>query len=225
MRLTAFASVFAIVLAAVSVTTLAGCGSKPPLPPPGTRGGALFQMWMEGGGEPHQALAEEVRPNSIRFDDLDLRKVVIRIAIDAKNGGGVLCIRSPQAFWHQRGNNGEGGRLELVGPVHLAGIQGGGPLLGRADSARLDRVSQTLVFENLEYVHLGTITFATHAISQRTDFRDDRSRSGTSQDRARWIRLRGPSSRSSDPPPAMTAALAALPTGVILPDLRITAQP
>ncbi len=214
-----------IAICLVLALMLTSCGSKPPLPPPGTRGGALFQMWMEGGGEPHQALAEEVRPHSIRFDDLELRWVLIRIAIDARNGGGVLCIRSPQAFWRQRGSHGEGGRLELLGPVHLAGIQGGGPLMGRADSARLDRVSQTLVFENLEYIHLGTIAFATHAISQRADFRDDRARAGTSQDRTRWIRLRGPSSRSSDPPPAMTAALAALPTGVILPDLRIAAQP
>jgi hypothetical protein len=96
--------------------------------------------------------------------------------------------------------------------VRFSGLHEGRPLLGRASNARLDRASRLLVLEDLDYVHLGCVTSA----------RTARFRSGTE----RGLSTAGPASRLSEPPPAVAAALAALPALVVVPELRLpTAAP
>jgi hypothetical protein len=200
----------ALARTALVCVVLAGCVAKPPLPPPGARGGAVFHLWDTAGGEPVGILASAVlhrggfdRSNSGR---LELSDLTIRLPFGKGNDGGILLVRSPSAEIDLANRDAE--QVTLRTPVQFCGIWMDSPMTGRADSAVIDRAARTLTLRGVELVHQGAVTITDRATI--TDLGQDAER-----------RMTTGSIEKLSAPPAVAGALAALPTPLLVPPLRL----
>lgn len=189
---------------------LAGCVAKPPLPPPGARGGAVFHLWDADGGEPVGILASAVLHRG-GFDQtnagrLELSDLTIRLPFGRGIDGGILLVRSPSAEIDLANRDAE--QVTLRTPVQICGVWQGSPMTGRADSAQIDRAARTLTMLGVELVHQGAVTITDRAtITDPGQGRERRMTTGSIQ--------------KLPAPPAVAGALAALPTPLIVPPLRL----
>lgn len=175
-----------------SVLLLAGCGAgAPTLPPPGAAGTVVINVWEPDGSPPTVLVAERIRQEGTRFERLALERVRARVVLPDLD----CALSSPSGAWST-----SQGQLTLDGPVRLAGMWQGSPLLGSASSASLAREGQTVVLERLELWHRGQRLTAPLA-----ELRRDRT----------LIAPRGMD--SSALPPELAAVLAALPDPLVLP--------
>ena len=199
-----------LLIAAVLVA-LAGCGSEPPLPPPGAQGPILVRQWDERGERQVVVKARSVRPTggdlTKALDAMSLQSVLMC----APFADGVVYGVTPSARFAQGGER----VFELPEPgapaaasVAIAGIFKGSPITGRAARAWLRRADQALILEQVELVEMakgGLLTTSPQIVlRQGEQLALPGERGRTTHDRA---------------PAAVIAALAALPRPLVLPEL------
>jgi hypothetical protein len=193
--------VLTVVLGIVS-----GCGEKESLPPPGSEGLVVVHWWDEQGGLPAYLQAERVMQKGSKFEELEFITVLMRLP----GRGGVVYVSAPRAHYQRDAKE------EVVlsalkdqpvdGPVRFLGTFDGDVFIGRADRAVFEETTRRMRLENVEMVYQG--------LRERTTY--------VEIGEEREIPY-GKLERMSNAP-ALTAALGALPSPLVLPPVRIAGE-
>lgn len=183
---------------------LGACSGPAQLPPPGAEGPIVIHLW-KGGDEPMEVVGGEITPLRADMRQARLAPVLLR----APHRGGVLCLAAPAATYALEGGR---DRLGIVAgpehgprPVELSGLMRGAAIVGRARDARLEGRNRTVELVDLLLVRDGVLTRA-----ERASMDGERIEA----DPVAGQPLTAPA------PPAVTAALAALPSPLALPRYR-----
>jgi hypothetical protein len=185
---------------------VSGCGNKDTLPPPGAQGLVVVHWWDEQGGLPAYMQAEQVKQQGSIFEELEFITVLMRLP----GQGGVVYVSAPCA--HYQRNAAEEVVLSALkdqpidGPVRFLGTHDGDVFIGRADRAVFEESTHRMRLDQVEIIFQGLRErTAFVAISEQRDI------------------PYGKLERMNDAP-ALTAALGALPSPLLLPPIRIAGE-
>ena len=190
---------------AVVATALAlgGCGAPDDLPAPGADGLVVMHWWDEKKTTPPAYMqAERLVQSDAEFKKLEFTSVMMRLPGEH----GVVYVLAPQATY-ERGaaNEIQLGSLKdrpVDGPVRFFGTWNGDLFMGRAAQAVFEEATHRMRLDHVEIFTGGLRQgFASVAIMQ-----DQGPRSGAIN-------------HLSDAP-ALTAAMAALPSPLVFPPMR-----
>ena len=190
----------AVVLTALA---LGGCGAPDDLPAPGADGLVVMHWWDEKKTTPPAYMqAERLVQSDAEFKKLEFTSVMMRLPGEH----GVVYVLAPQATY-ERGaaNEIQLGPLKdhpVDGPVRFFGTWNGDLFMGRAAQA---------VFEEATHrMRLDQVEMSANGLRQRIDW------VAIAQDQAVPF---GVVKRLSNAP-ALTAAMAALPSPLVFPPMR-----
>jgi hypothetical protein len=192
------------ILASLGVAlALGGCGAPDDLPAPGADGLVVVHWWDEKkAGPPAYLQAESVAQADMEFGKLDFSGVMMRLPGD----DGVVYVFAPRAVYDRGAADeiilGADPQRPVDGPVRFIGVWNGDLFMGRAARA---------VFEEAKHrMRLDQVEIAAKGLRQRTAW------AAITQNQSVPF---GELVRLPDAP-ALTAALAALPSPLVLPPMR-----
>jgi hypothetical protein len=192
------------ILASLGVAlVLGGCGAPDDLPAPGADGLVVVHWWDEKkAGPPAYLQAESVAQADMEFGKLDFSGVMMRLPGD----DGVVYVFAPRAVYDRGAADeiilGADPQRPVDGPVRFIGVWNGDLFMGRAARA---------VFEEAKHrMRLDQVEIAAKGLRQRTAW------AAITQNQSVPF---GELVRLPDAP-ALTAALAALPSPLVLPPMR-----
>jgi hypothetical protein len=182
---------------------LGGCGAPDDLPAPGADGLVVVHWWDEKkAGPPAYLQAESVQQGDAEFGKLAFSQVMMRLPGE----DGVVYVTAPRAVY-DRGSKeeiilGADPERPVDGPVRFMGLWNGDFFIGRAAKGVFEEKTHRMRLEQVEIIAKG--------VRQRTAW------AAITQNQSvpfgELVRL--PDS------PAITAALAALPSPLELPPIR-----
>jgi hypothetical protein len=210
----------------LTVLVLGGCGEPEDLPSPGADGLVVMHWWDEKKPSPPAYLqAQRMAQLDAKFGALEFSDVMMRLP----GRDGVVYVTAPYANYARPASTDklpttlaptkpaaspnsaplrDGIRMGAVpnqpidGPVRFIGVWSDEVFIGRADQALFD--------ENENRMRLNGVEFSASGNRHRTEW------AALSQDQEPTF---GPLA-SLPPAPAITAALAALPSPLVLPPIR-----
>lgn len=198
-RRTAHVAVVVLALAMV----LNGCGTTDDLPAPGADGLVVVHWWDEKkGGAPAYLQAEKVSQKDAEFGRLEFSGVMMRLPGE----GGAVYVTAPLATYDRGAAEeitlGADPQRPVDGPVRFIGLWDGDFFVGRAARGVFEEKTHRMRLEQVEIVAKG--------VRQRTAW--------AAITQAQSIPF-GELVRLPDAP-SVTAALAALPSPLVLPPMR-----
>ncbi len=191
---------FAVLVTALAV---AGCGTPDALPAPGADGLVVMHWWDEKKATPPAYMqAERLLQSDAEFKKMEFTAVMMRLPGEH----GVVYVFAPQATYERGAANeiqlGPLKNRPVDGPVRFFGTWNGDLFMGRAAQAVFEEATHRMRLDQVEICASG--------LRQRAD----------------WVAITreqsvpfGQLTRLSDAP-ALTAAMAALPSPVVFPPMR-----
>jgi hypothetical protein len=183
-------------LAALCGSMLCACQDDAPPPPAGAEGPVLMREWKSDSTEPITVWAQTVTQRDKEFKQLDLKPVLVRMPFKDK----IIYISAPKAVY----NAGSRNAVQLDGPVIMFGTEGDNCIAGRADRALVDPEERTAELMYGEVISGGYI----YEAGKRILFNQNTRK--FSEGDNKFTRA----------PAVVTAALAALPQPMVLPELH-----
>jgi hypothetical protein len=192
-----------LVVVALLALALGGCGAPDDLPAPGADGLVVVHWWDEKkAGPPAYLQAEKVVQGDAEFGRLEFSAVMMRLPGE----DGVVYVTAPLAVYDRGAKEeitlGADPQRPVDGPVRFVGLWNGDFFIGRAANGIFEEKSHRMRLEQVEIVSNG--------VRQRTAW----AAITQSQTIPFGELLRLPDA------PALTAALAALPSPLVLPPIR-----
>jgi hypothetical protein len=193
----------ALVVAMCTVLVLGGCGTSAALPAPGADGLVVVHWWDEKkAGPPAYLQADSVAQADMEFGKLDFSGVMMRLPGE----DGVVYVYAPRALYDRGAKDevilGADPQRPVDGPVRFIGVWNGDPFMGRAAQAVFEEAKHRMRLDQVEITAKGLhqrTAWAAITQSQSVPFGE-------------LVRL--------PDAPALTAALAALPSPLVLPPMR-----
>jgi hypothetical protein len=182
---------------------MSGCGAPDELPAPGADGLVVVHWWDEKrAGPPAYLQAEKVAQQDAEFGKLEFSAVMMRLP----GAEGAVYVTAPLARYDRGATEeitlGADPQRPVDGPVRFVGLWNGEFFMGRAAKGIFEEKTHRMRLDDVELVGSGVRQhFAWAAITQ-----------------AQAVPYGG-TKRLADAP-ALTAALAALPSPVVLPPIR-----
>lgn len=198
-RYTAPAAVAVLGLALV----LGGCGAPDDLPAPGADGLVVVHWWDEKkGGPPAYLQAEKVSQKDAEFGSLEFSQVMMRLPGE----GGAVYVMAPLATYNRGAAEeitlGADPQRPVDGPVRFIGLWDGDFFVGRAAKGVFEEKTNRMRLEQVEIIAKGVRQRTAWAAITQTQ----------SIPFGELVRL--------PDAPSVTAALAALPSPLVLPPMR-----
>lgn len=193
----------ALVVVALLTLALSGCGAPDDLPAPGSDGLVVVHWWDEKKvGPPAYLQAEKVAQGDAEFGRLEFSAVMMRLPGE----DGAVYVTAPLAVYDRGATEeitlGADPQRPVDGPVRFMGLWNGDFFIGRAAKGIFEEKSHRMRLEQVEIVARG--------VRQRTAW------AAITQNQTVPF---GELVRLPDAP-ALTAALAALPSPLVLPPIR-----
>jgi hypothetical protein len=193
----------ALVMALVALIVPTACGTPDALPAPGADGLVVVHWWDEKKpGPPAYLQAEKVAQNDAEFGQLEFSTVMMRLPGE----DGVVYVSAPLAQYDRGAKEeiilGADPDRPLDGPVRFIGVWNGDLFMGRAAKGVFEEANHRMRLEQVE--------IATNGLRQRTAW------AAITQNQSVPF---GELVRLPDAP-ALSAALAALPSPLVLPPVR-----
>ncbi len=190
-------------IACSALAFLTGCGAPDDLPAPGADGLVVMHWWDEKRpGPPAYMQAERLAQGDAEFKSLEFSSVLMRLPGE----DGVVYVTAPRASYDRGAANeillGALPDRPVDGPVRFIGTWNGDLFMGRATQAVFEEASHRMRLDEVEITTRGLRQRTAWAAITRTQ----------SVPFGALIRL--------PDAPALTAALAALPTPLVLPPMR-----
>jgi hypothetical protein len=191
------------VAATLATLALGGCGAPEELPAPGADDLVVVHWWDEKkAGPPAYLQAEKVAQGDAEFGKLEFSTVMMRLP----GADGVVYVSAPRALYDRGAQEeiilGTDPTRPIDGPVRFMGVWNGDLFMGRAAKGVFEEASHRMRLEQVE--------IASNGLRQRTAW----AAITQSQSVPFGELVRLPDA------PALTAALAALPSPLVLPPMR-----
>jgi hypothetical protein len=193
----------AVLAAVVVAMALASCGAPDDLPAPGADGLVVVHWWDEKkAGPPAYLQAESVQQGDAEFAKLEFRTVMMRLP----GADGVIYVTAPRAVYDRGASEeivlGADPQRPIDGPVRFVGQWDGEFFVGRAAQGVFEEKTHRMRLEQVEIIAKG--------VRQRTAW------AAITQNQSVPF---GELLRMPDAP-AVSAALAALPSPMVFPPMR-----